>query len=49
MKAIVEILEATAFLLFWMVVLSVAGLVEIGIVVSDNFDRLAIHRVSSSA
>jgi hypothetical protein len=50
MKAIIETLLAVVFVLFWMVVLPVAGLVEIGIVVSDNFDRkIAIHSASSSA
>lgn len=45
MKAIVEALWVMAFVLFWMVVLPVAGLVEIGILVSD---RVTTHGVSSS-
>jgi len=49
MKAIIETLLTVVFVLFWMVVLPVAGLVEIGIVMSDSVDRkIAIHRVSSS-
>jgi hypothetical protein len=46
MKAIVEALWVMAFVLLWVVVLSVAGLVEIGIMVSD---RITTHRVSSPA
>ncbi len=49
MKAIVEALWVMAFGLFWAVVLPVAGLVEIGILVSDRIDRITMHRVSSSA
>ena len=46
MKAIVEALWVMAFVLLWVVVLSVAGLVEIGIMVSD---RITTHRASSPA
>jgi hypothetical protein len=49
MKAIVEALWVMAFVLFWMVVLPVAGLVEIGIAISDKVDSITTHRVSSSA
>ena len=40
MKTIVETLWVMAFVLFWMVVLPVAGLVEIGIAMSDKVDRM---------
>jgi hypothetical protein len=49
MKAILEALWVMACALFWVVVLPVAGLVEIGILVSDRIDRITTHRVSSSA
>jgi len=48
MKAIVEAFWVMAFVLLWMVVLSVAGLVEVGLVVSDKVEH-AMHRTSSSA
>jgi hypothetical protein len=47
MKAIVEAWWVMAFALFWVVVLPVAGLVEIGILVSDRIDR--VTGVSSPA
>ena len=37
-----------AFILLWLVVLPVAGLVEISLVVSDKIDH-TMHRTSSSA
>jgi hypothetical protein len=46
MKAIVETVLAVAFALFWMVILPVAGLVEIGIVVSDAFPRIDLQRAN---
>jgi len=46
MKEIVEAWWVMAFAFFWVVVLPVAGLVEIGILVSD---RITTHRVSSPA
>jgi hypothetical protein len=49
MKAIVETFWAMTFMLFWIVVLPVAGLVEIGIVMSDKVESIATHRVSSLA
>jgi hypothetical protein len=49
MKAIVETCWVMAFALFWVVVLPVAGLVEIGILVSDRIDRITTHGVSSPA
>ena len=49
MKAIVEALWVMLFGLFWAVVLPVAGLVEIGILVSNRIDRITTHGMSSSA
>jgi len=49
MKAIVEAWWVMAFALFWVVVLPVAGLVEIGILVLDSIDRMTTHRVNSAA
>jgi hypothetical protein len=49
MKAIVETCWVMAFAFFWVVVLPVAGLVEIGILVSDRIDRITTHGVSSPA
>ena len=49
MKAIVEAWWVMAFALFWVVVLPVAGLVEIGILVSDSIDKITTHRVNSPA
>lgn len=49
MKGFVEAWWVMAFALFWVVVLPVAGLVEIGILVSDRIDRITTHRVSSPA
>jgi uncharacterized membrane protein SpoIIM required for sporulation len=49
MKAIVETFWVMAFVLFWVVVLPVAGLVEVGIMMSDKVDRMTTHRVSSTA
>ena len=46
MKAIVEALWTMAYGLFWVVVLSVAGLVEIGLLVAERIDRITTHRVS---
>jgi hypothetical protein len=48
MKAIVETFCVMAVGLFWMVVLPVAGLVEVGLVVSDKIDA-TIHRTNSSS
>jgi hypothetical protein len=49
MKAIVEAWWIMAFALFWVVVLPVAGLVEIGVLVSNRIGRITTHRVSSPA
>ena len=49
MKAIVEGWWVMSFALFWVVVLPVAGLVEIGIFVSDRIDRITTRRVNSPA
>ena len=46
MKAIVEALWVMAFVLLWVVVLPVAGLLEISVIVSD---RITTHRLSSPA
>ena len=48
MKTIVETFWVMAFVLLWLVALPVAGLVEIGLVVSDKIDH-TMHRTSSSA
>jgi hypothetical protein len=48
MKAVVEAFWVIAFVLLWMLVLPLAGLVEVGVVVSDKIDH-AVHRTSSSS
>jgi hypothetical protein len=48
MTAIVEAFWVMAFVLLWIVVLPVAGVVEVGLVVSDKIDH-TVHRTSSSA
>jgi hypothetical protein len=46
MKAIVEALWVMVFVLLWVVVLPVAGLLEISVMVSDT---ITTHRVNSPA
>ena len=48
MKAVVEAFWVMAFVLLWMLVLPLAGLVEVGVVVSDKIDH-AVHRTSLSS
>ena len=49
MKAIVETIWVMTFGFFWLLVLPVAGLVEVGVMISDKVDRMTTHRMSSMA
>lgn len=44
MKTINETFLVTAFALLWLVVLPVAGLIEIGVVVSDKIEALTTRQ-----
>lgn len=49
MEAILETVWVMAFVLFWLLVLPVAGLVEVGLLMSDKVERMATHGMSSMA
>lgn len=40
MKAILETIRVLAFGLFWLVALPVAGLIEVGLMMSEKIDRM---------